>query len=188
MFGTSGIRGPVGEEMTAALALSVGRAVASEGYDRVVVGRDARESGAVLTDALIAGVRECGGDVLEAGIVPTPTVARAVQRTDADAGLIVTASHNPASDNGIKLRAASGTAFDLEQRKAIATRVETDEYDLRPGTDRARSNRFRTRSSDMRRRWPSPCRSTIHRASSSISETGPGGSPPAYSRISAVTS
>ncbi|WP_455448740.1 phosphoglucosamine mutase [Natrinema thermotolerans] len=132
MFGTSGIRGPVGEEMTAALALSVGRAVASEGYDRVVVGRDARESGAVLTDALIAGVRECGGDVLEAGIVPTPTVARAVQRTGADAGVVVTASHNPASDNGIKLRAASGTAFDLEQRKAIATRVETDEYDLRP--------------------------------------------------------
>ncbi|MFC6765765.1 phosphoglucosamine mutase, partial [Natrinema soli] len=68
MFGTSGIRGTVGEEVTAELALSVGRAVASDGYDRVVVGRDARESGKVLTDALTAGLRECGADVLEAGV------------------------------------------------------------------------------------------------------------------------
>ncbi|MFB1064183.1 phosphoglucosamine mutase [Natrinema sp. H-ect4] len=132
MFGTSGIRGTVGEEITAELALEVGRAVASDGYDRVVVGRDARESGRVLTDALTAGLRECGADVLEAGVAPTPTIARAVPRENADAGIVVTASHNPAPDNGIKLWAASGKAFDSDQRDAIATRVEADEYDLRP--------------------------------------------------------
>ncbi|WP_254763826.1 phosphoglucosamine mutase [Natrinema marinum] len=130
MFGTSGIRGPVGSEVTAALALSVGRAVASEDYDCVVVGRDVRKSGAVLVDALTAGLRECGADVLEAGVASTPTIARAVARTDADAGVVVTASHNPAPDNGIKLWSASGKAFGPERLAAIESRVGDDEYDL----------------------------------------------------------
>ena len=135
MFGTSGIRGTVGEDVTAELALAVGRAVASEGDDRVVVGRDVRESGAMLRDALTAGLRECGADVLETGVASTPTVARAVVRNDADAGVVVTASHNPAPDNGIKLWSADGTAFGPEQRDAIADRVERDEYDRRPWDD-----------------------------------------------------
>ncbi|MFC4544572.1 phosphoglucosamine mutase [Halosolutus amylolyticus] len=132
MFGTSGIRGTVGDEVTAALALDVGRAVASDGYDRVVVGRDVRESGAVLADALTAGLRECGADVLEAGVAPTPTIARAVSWADADAGVVVTASHNPAPDNGLKLWSASGKAFDPDQRRAIARRVDRGEFDLQP--------------------------------------------------------
>ncbi|QFU83063.1 phosphoglucosamine mutase [Natronorubrum aibiense] len=132
MFGTSGIRGTVGDDVTAELALAVGRAVASDGYERVVVGRDARESGTVLAEALIAGLRECGADVLEVGVAPTPTIARAVAWADADAGVVVTASHNPAPDNGIKLWSASGKAFGPEQREAIATRVEREAYDLRP--------------------------------------------------------
>ncbi|PCR89648.1 phosphoglucosamine mutase [Natrinema ejinorense] len=132
MFGTSGIRGTVGEDVTAALALSIGRAVASDGYDRVVVGRDARESGAMLIDAVTAGLRECGADVLEVGVASTPTVARTVSRTDAGAGIVVTASHNPAPDNGIKLWSSSGKAFGPDQRDAIAARVDRDEYDLRP--------------------------------------------------------
>ncbi|WP_265110934.1 phosphoglucosamine mutase [Halosolutus halophilus] len=132
MFGTSGIRGTVGDEVTAALALGVGRAVASDGYDRVVVGRDVRESGVVLADALTAGLRECGAAVLDAGVAPTPTIARAVSWADADAGVVVTASHNPAPDNGLKLWSASGKAFDPDQREAIARRVEREEYDLQP--------------------------------------------------------
>ncbi|MDQ2049274.1 phosphoglucosamine mutase [Natronolimnohabitans sp. A-GB9] len=130
MFGTSGIRGEVGDEVTAELALSVGRALAAEGYERVVVGRDVRESGAMLVDALTAGVRECGGDVVDVGIAPTPTVARGVDWLDADAGVVVTASHNPATDNGIKLWSPSGQAFDGERREAIADRVENERYDL----------------------------------------------------------
>ncbi|WP_339104116.1 phosphoglucosamine mutase [Haloterrigena salinisoli] len=130
MFGTSGIRGAVGDEVTADLALSVGRALATEGYERVVVGRDVRESGAVLVDALTAGIRECGGDVIEVGVAPTPTVARGVDWLEADAGVVITASHNPATDNGIKLWSPSGQAFDAERRETIASRVETDRYDL----------------------------------------------------------
>ncbi|SIS06476.1 phosphoglucosamine mutase [Natronorubrum thiooxidans] len=134
MFGTSGIRGEVGEEVTAELALSIGRALASEGYERVVVGRDVRESGTMLVDALSAGVRECGGDVVEVGIAPTPTVARGVDWLEADAGVVITASHNPAKDNGIKLWSPSGQAFDTERRAAITDRVENERYDLEDWT------------------------------------------------------
>ena len=130
MFGTSGIRGEVGDEVTAALALDVGRALASEGYARVVVGRDARESGRVLADAAAAGLRESGADVIRVGEVATPTVARSVGWCDADAGLMVTASHNPAPDNGLKLWNPSGQAFDESQREAISRRVRDDDFEL----------------------------------------------------------
>ena len=132
MFGTSGIRGTVGEDVTASLALSVGRAVASEGHDRVVVGRDPRESGAVLVDAVTAGLRECGANVIAVGVEATPTIARAVATYDADAGVVVTASHNPATDNGLKLWTPSGKAFGPEQRRAIEDRLSAEEYDLQP--------------------------------------------------------
>ncbi|USZ68093.1 phosphoglucosamine mutase [Halorussus salilacus] len=130
MFGTSGIRGRVGEEVTCDLALDVGRALATEGSDRVVVGRDARESGRMLADAAVAGLRECGADAIHLGAVATPTLARSVGWRDADAGLMVTASHNPAPDNGLKLWNPSGQAFDESQREAIARRVREGEFDL----------------------------------------------------------
>jgi len=130
MFGTSGIRGAVGDDVTASLALSVGRALGSEGYDTVVVGRDVRESGPMLEQALTAGLRETGADVVRVGTHPTPTVARAAEWFDADASVVVTASHNPPSDNGLKLWAESGRAFGADEREAVARRVERDDYDL----------------------------------------------------------
>jgi phosphoglucosamine mutase len=130
MFGTSGVRGRVGEAVTAEVALAIGRAVASEGADRVVVGRDARESGRVLADAVAAGVRECDADVVRLGLAATPTVARSVAWADADAGVAVTASHNPPEDNGLKLWTPSGQAFDDDQRVAVTRRVREDDYDL----------------------------------------------------------
>ncbi|MFB6083769.1 MAG: phosphoglucosamine mutase [Halorientalis sp.] len=129
MFGTSGIRGPVGETVTADLALSVGRALGVE-TGRVVVGRDLRESGELLADALTAGLRESGTDVLDLGLAATPTVARAVAWEDADAGVSITASHNPPADNGIKLWQESGQAFDAERRERIGERVREDAADL----------------------------------------------------------
>jgi phosphoglucosamine mutase len=148
MFGTSGIRGPVGEEVTAELALSVGRAVGDEladrvgagrtgaadgssGRPRVVVGRDTRDSGRMLVDALAAGLRETGADVLDLAVAATPTVARAVGWKDADAGVSVTASHNPAPDNGIKLWQPSGQAYDAALRERVADRVRADDVALR---------------------------------------------------------
>lgn len=129
MFGTSGIRGPVGEDVTATLALSVGHALGVD-TERVVVGRDSRESGKALVDALTAALRESGVDVVDLGLAATPTVARAVSWEDADAGVVVTASHNPPADNGIKLWQPSGQAFDEQRRTQMERRIESGENSL----------------------------------------------------------
>ena len=129
MFGTSGVRGTVGDEITAELALQVGRAVGSDA-GRVLVGRDVRDSGAHLADAASAGLRECGADVVRLGVVSTPVLARHVGWLDADAAVGVTASHNPAPDNGLKLWTASGQAFDESAVDRVEGRIEDEEYDL----------------------------------------------------------
>ncbi|ELZ97954.1 phosphoglucosamine mutase [Haloferax mucosum ATCC BAA-1512] len=129
MFGTSGIRGPVGRTVTAELALRIGRAVGCDART-VVVGQDARLSGDVLADAVSAGVRECGADVVRLGVTSTPTVARAVGWMGADAGIGITASHNPASDNGLKLWTPSGRAFDRSQTRDIVHRLNRGEIPL----------------------------------------------------------
>ena len=130
MFGTSGIRGPVGTEITAAMALNVGRALGAEA-GRVVVGRDPRESGELLVDALCAGLRELGTDVVDLGVAATPTVARNVGWLDGDAGVAVTASHNPSPDNGLKLWQASGQAYDAAGQERIVERIEAGPEGLR---------------------------------------------------------
>jgi phosphoglucosamine mutase len=129
MFGTSGIRGTVGTEITATLASDAGRALASEGYERVVVARDARDSGPMLENALVAGLQECGGTAVRLGVQSTPALARAVRWFDADAGVVVTASHNPATDNGMKFWLPSGIAFGPDERDALAARIESGEFD-----------------------------------------------------------
>ncbi|WP_281194302.1 phosphoglucosamine mutase [Halorubrum sp. F4] len=129
MFGTSGIRGRVGKEVTAAVALDVGRAVGTEA-DRVIVGRDARRSGETLRDALVAGLRETGADVVDVGRAATPTVARAIGDRSADAGVVVTASHNPAPDNGLKLWTPSGQAYPPARQDVIERRIREEAFDL----------------------------------------------------------
>ncbi|GAB3679371.1 phosphoglucosamine mutase [Salinarchaeum chitinilyticum] len=119
MFGTSGIRGPFGETVTTDVALSVGRALATHGAERIVIGRDPRLTGPLLADALSAGARERGADVLRIGVAATPTVARSVGWYDADAGVAVTASHNPPADNGLKCWTDEGAAFGEERRERI---------------------------------------------------------------------
>ena len=128
MFGTSGIRGPVGETVTADLAVDVGRAVATDGAETIVIGRDARDSGRFLADAAAAGCCECGADVIDLSMAATPTVARSIARLDADAGIVVTASHNPPADNGLKLWTPSGQAFDTDRRERITEITETQSF------------------------------------------------------------
>lgn len=129
MFGTSGIRGEFGTDVNAGVALDLGRAIASEDAGRVVVGRDVRTTGALLTDAVTAGLRECGTDVVSIGVVPTPTVARAVAWYDADVGVAVTASHNPPTDNGLKLWDRDGSAIVDGRQAVVANRMRADRYE-----------------------------------------------------------
>jgi phosphoglucosamine mutase len=123
MFGTSGIRGQIGDDITADLALDIAHALAVD-VDRVVVGRDARDSGRALAYALYAGLLECGVDVVDVGVVSTPTIARAIAVQDADAGVAITASHNPPEDNGLKLWTPSGQAFDPAHQTTIERRID----------------------------------------------------------------
>lgn len=113
MFGTDGVRGVANVELTPELALSLGRATALAfgGFpDRlsVVVGRDTRPSGDLLECAFGAGLLSAGADMLRCGVMPTPAVAFLVTDLGAHAGAVISASHNPASDNGIKLFGPDG--------------------------------------------------------------------------------
>jgi phosphoglucosamine mutase len=112
LFGTDGVRGVANRDLTPELAFSLGRAAAivlgQEGRPALVVGRDTRASGPMLVAALAAGACSAGGDVHRLGIVPTPAVAFATVDRRARAGAVISASHNPPEDNGIKFFSSSG--------------------------------------------------------------------------------
>src|SRR5688500_3065041 len=114
LFGTDGIRGVANKHpMTAEVALRLGRAVAErfrkQGRSgRIVIGKDTRLSGYMLESALEAGIVAAGADVMLVGPLPTPGIAFVTSSMRADAGVVISASHNPYQDNGIKLFAADG--------------------------------------------------------------------------------
>ena len=117
LFGTDGVRGLAGVDVTAGLALDLAHAAAlvlgrsARGESRratAVVARDPRVSGEFIAAAVSAGLASAGVDVLDAGVIPTPAAAYLVADTDADFGVMVSASHNPAPDNGIKFFAEGG--------------------------------------------------------------------------------
>ena len=116
IFGSSGIRGSVGSEFTVELALNIGKAVGKR-YRRIIIGKDTRTSGDMVENALAAGAMAAGADVHVAGIVSTPTLARAA--FDFDCGLMVTASHNPAEYNGVKMWNPDGSAFNTPQMEEV---------------------------------------------------------------------
>ena len=121
LFGTSGIRGKVGSEVTLELALGIGRSLSTllgEGH-RIVVGYDSRTSNKMLESALTAGILEGGCNVLSLGLAPTPLVGYATMKIGADAGVMITASHNPPQDNGIKVWNRNGMAYRAHQERAL---------------------------------------------------------------------
>src|SRR5438105_3767119 len=132
IFGTDGVRGTANiEPVTAETALKLGRAAAhvfrnleskARGFDRhkIVIGKDTRLSGYMLENALSSGILSMGVDVLFIGPLPTPGVAYVTRSLRADAGIVITASHNPYDDNGIKFFRADG--YKLEDN--IESRIE----------------------------------------------------------------
>jgi phosphoglucosamine mutase len=127
-FGTDGVRGRANADLTPELALALGRAAvgalratqAGGGAPLVVVGRDPRASGRLLESALVAGICSAGGDALLVGVVPTPAVAFLTRHYGAAAGAVISASHNPMPDNGIKFFGPEG--FKLPD--ALEERIE----------------------------------------------------------------
>jgi len=128
IFRAYDIRGVVGDTLTADLAYEIGRAIGSEAYYRgeqvVVVGRDGRLSSAELADALIRGLKATGRDVKDIGEMPTPVLYFAAQHLDANSGVMVTGSHNPADYNGFKIVLAGETLAN-EAIQGLRQRIET---------------------------------------------------------------
>ena len=122
LFGTDGIRGRAGDFLTAELALVLARAAvtrAGESRPQVLIVRDTRESGEMLESAMAAGVTAAGGDALLGGVLPTPAAPLLVRRHGLHMAVVISASHNPYEDNGIKLFAADGFKLDDDTEHEI---------------------------------------------------------------------
>lgn len=129
LFGTDGVRGVANTQLTPDLALRLGRAAARElaagrKRPRVVLGRDTRVSGPMLQSALAAGIMSAGAEVVDAGVVPTPAVAFWVTTLGASAGAVISASHNPFTDNGVKFFGGDGFKLTDEQEARIEDLVD----------------------------------------------------------------
>jgi phosphoglucosamine mutase len=122
LFGTSGIRGKIGSEITLDIAVNVGMAIATyvggKG-SKIVLGYDSRTSNVMIENAVTAGILQCGCTVLKLGMAPTPLVGYATMKLKADAGVMITASHNPPEYNGIKLWNPDGMAYRQDQERVI---------------------------------------------------------------------
>ena len=132
LFGTDGVRGKANTVLTAELAYQLGRAAAfvlkRDGLPdkemAMVIGKDTRISGDMLEASLIAGICSTGVDVYQAGVVPTPAVAVLTRMLNCMAGVVISASHNPYQDNGIKFFSPLGTKLPDEMEAAIEAVIE----------------------------------------------------------------
>ncbi len=133
LFGTDGVRGVANRDLTPELALRIGRAAAlllseKNGPGPVLIGRDPRLSGQMLEGALVAGIASTGLDVILAGVIPTPAVAFLARRFECCGGIMISASHNPLEDNGIKVFGGDGYKLNDEEEGRIESLVAADDY------------------------------------------------------------
>ena len=129
LFGTDGVRGPVGELLTPDLAVRLGRAAALQAEaerPQVLIVRDTRESGPMLEEALAAGVAAGGGDAMLGGVLPTPAASVLARRLRFDLAGVVSASHNPYADNGIKFFDSRGIKLDDATEAAIEAHLDAE--------------------------------------------------------------
>ncbi|MFC7447769.1 phosphoglucosamine mutase [Rhodococcus daqingensis] len=169
MFGTDGVRGLANAELSAELALRIAGAAASvlalteRGAPRptAVVGRDPRASGEMLEAAVTAGLTAAGVDVISVGVLPTPAVAFLTDAYDAALGVMISASHNPMPDNGIKIFAAGGHKLDDESEDRIEAAIA--DHDLIPRPTGAGIGRVRTATDAAERYLANLARATTHR-------------------------
>ncbi len=137
-FGTDGIRGKVGEfpitpEFVLKLGWAVGRVLARGNGGKVVIGKDTRISGYMFESALEAGLSAAGVDILLLGPMPTPAIAYLTRTLHANAGIVISASHNPFEDNGIKFFSSEGTKLPDEVELAIEAELEKAMVMASPG-------------------------------------------------------
>jgi phosphoglucosamine mutase len=147
-FGTDGIRGRTNQGvMTAATAMRVGQAAGryflrGDHRHRVVIGKDTRLSGYMMENALVAGFTSVGMDVIMTGPLPTPAIALLTREMRADLGVMISASHNPFEDNGIKLFGPDGFKLSDDAEMAIEAAMENGDIPLAPAPDIGRARRI----------------------------------------------
>src|SRR5437764_1216729 len=127
LFGTDGVRGRAGDFLTAELALALARTAVERiqaERPQVLIVRDTRESGEMLEAAIAAGVTAGGGDAFLAGILPTPAAPLLLRRHGFDLAAVISASHNPYQDNGIKLFGVDGFKLDDDTEHAIEDELD----------------------------------------------------------------
>lgn len=141
LFGTDGVRGEANQELTPQLAFELGKAGAyyltsQPEQAQVLIGKDTRLSGDMLESALAAGITSLGIDVIKVGVVPTPVVAYLTKKLDVEAGIMISASHNPVQDNGIKFFNQAGFKLTDEEELEIEDILANNLADLPlPGGD-----------------------------------------------------
>ena len=141
IFGTDGVRGVANTELTPQLAFAVGRAgayVLAKSSDRhrpIIVGRDTRLSGTMLEAAIVSGITSVGRDAVSVGIVPTPAVATITVSTGAAAGVMISASHNPIADNGIKFFGPDGFKLSDAIEDEIEALLDWNDFPKPTGED-----------------------------------------------------
>lgn len=128
LFGTDGIRGrygsnPLDEKTLYAIGLALAGHISRTRHPKVLIGMDTRESGEAIVQLLAAGLREGGSEREFAGVVPTPAIAHATQQGDHSLGVVVSASHNPFEDNGVKVFGPFGYKLDEETEARVETRI-----------------------------------------------------------------
>lgn len=154
LFGTDGVRGKAGEFLTAELALALGSAATRQtGAERpqVLIVRDTRESGEMLQAALAAGVSAAGGDALLGGVLPTPAAPLLIGRYGFDLAVVLSASHNPYQDNGIKFFAGDGYKLSDETELAIERELEVSDAASNEGSPIGRIRELRGAPEDYLR-------------------------------------
>lgn len=162
-FGTDGIRGKVGEfpitpEFVLKLGWAAGRVLARGKGGKVVIGKDTRISGYMFESALEAGLSAAGVDILLLGPMPTPAIAYLTRTLHADAGIVISASHNPFEDNGIKFFSADGTKLPDEVERAIEAELDKP-MEMAPPAELGKARRV----TDAAGRYIEFCKSTFPR-------------------------
>lgn len=152
LFGTDGARGIANTELTCELAMQIGRAAAvvltrhTSKKPKILIGRDTRISSSMLEAALVAGLCSVGADAELIGVIPTPAVAYLVSKYEADAGIMISASHNPVEFNGIKLFSATGYKLKDEIEEEIEALIldHPEDIPLKEGVELGRVYRRRS--------------------------------------------
>src|SRR4026209_299880 len=146
LFGTDGIRGEAGQfPLDSATVSAIGFSLASHLGERtatpqIIIGRDTRESGESIERALIAGATRAGATCMSAGVITTPGVAFLTRRLQASAGVVISASHNPYQDNGIKIFAPSGQKMD----DSVERQIEADIFEKKQASQAATESTSRS--------------------------------------------